>query len=198
MNKTQRMYEIRIDFKFSTSYDIFANSLEEAKKKIDDHLSYDNIDEIIKELGHPDGYELIEVGSIVLHNNHLEKMKQDLTYKCEYFQNMPIDYINSFEREKENNVYCLLPNNKKEFINKLLKYYDNDSLLDYLTGSYINFEKHNLYRLETNNKNEKYFVGYSEQELVEKYLTNRAFIEWCFNEGTLEIKKYMEKQNETN
>lgn len=107
------MYEIRVDFKFSTSYDIFANSLEEAKKKIDDHLSYDNIDEIIKELGHPDGYELIEVGSIIMHNNHLEKMKQDLTYKCEYFQNMPIDYINSFEREKGNNTYCSLLNNKK-------------------------------------------------------------------------------------
>lgn len=187
------MYEIRVDFKFSTSYDIFANSLEEAKKKIDDHLSYDNIDEIIKELGHPDGYELIEVGSIIMHNNHLEKMKQDLTYKCEYFQNMPIDYINSFEREKGNNTYCSLLNNKKEFINKLLKYYDNDSLLDYLTGSRINFEKHNLYRLETNNKDEKYFVGYSEQELIEKYLINQEFIEWCFNEGALKIKKYMEE-----
>ena len=82
MNKNQRMYEIRVDFKFSTSYDIFADSLEEAKKKIDDHLSYDNIDEIIKELEHPDEYELIEIGSIVMNNNHLEKMKQDLTYKC--------------------------------------------------------------------------------------------------------------------
>lgn len=193
MNKNQRIYEIRVDFKFSTSYDIFANSLEEAKKKIDDRLSYDNIDEIIKELKHPDEYELIEIGSIVMHNNNLEKMKQDLTYKCEYFKNMPIDYINSFEREKDNDTFCSLPNNKKEFINKSLKYYDNDSLLDYLTGSHIDFEKHNLYRLETNNKDEKYFVGYSEQELAEKYLTNQEFIEWCFNEGALKIKKYMEK-----